>query len=253
VETVFHEAAIPSVPRSIENPVATHLHGAHATLLLLDAARRAGVRRFIFAASSSAYGDVDAATPKAESLPLNPLSPYAATKAAGELYIKAFARCYAMDAVALRYFNVFGPRQDPHSPYSGVIARFCTAFRDGLPVRIFGDGEQSRDFTFVENVVRANLAAAEAPNRLNGCVINVGCGEQTTLNRMAALLVELSGKSQKVERVAARPGDVKHSRADMNAAKTLLGYEPRVRFAEGLAKTWAWYCQNENQVRQTPI
>jgi len=193
VDLVFHEAAIPSVPRSVEDPLAAHRNGAHVTILLLESARQAGVRRLVFASSSSAYGDTPR-LPKHEGMSPTPLSPYAATKVACEQYVRAYALCYQLDTVSLRYFNVFGPRQDPSSQYSGVIARFCLAFcsEDGLT--IFGDGEQSRDFTYVENVVRANLLAACHPHPLRGEAFNVGAGQRTTLNELLALLNQITGQ-----------------------------------------------------------
>jgi len=240
VDVIFHEAAIPSVPRSVKNPVESHLHGAHLTLLLLDAARRHKVRRLIFAGSSSAYGDT-VTLPKVESMLPQPLSPYAASKLAAEYYALVFAQCYELDTVVLRYFNVYGPRQDPNSPYSGVIARFCQAFSNQLPITIFGDGEQSRDFTYISNVVQANLRAARTPTRLGGRVLNIGCGERCTLNAMFSLFNELSGQSLKATYKPTREGDVKHSLADIGLARKLIDYQPECLFREGLAKTLEWY------------
>ncbi len=243
IDVVFHEAAIPSVPRSVEDPVGAHRNGAHATLLLLDGARRAGVRRLVFASSSSAYGDTPR-LPKQEGMLPNPLSPYAATKVACEQYLRAFAHCYPLDTVALRYFNVFGPRQNPSSPYSGVIARFCLAFCRGDPLTIYGDGEQSRDFTCVANVVRANLLAARHPGPLKGDVFNVGAGQRTSLNGLLALFNQITGQQRQATYLPARSGDVRHSLADIERARSVLGYQPAVSLQEGLVQTLAWYRQD---------
>jgi UDP-glucose 4-epimerase len=208
--------------------------------MLLDAARRAGVRRIVYAASSSAYGDT-ATLPKSEDMLPQPLSPYAATKLACEYYMLVFARCYQLDTVALRYFNIFGPRQDPGSTYSGVIARFCLAFAEDLPLTVFGDGEQSRYFTYVDNAVEANLLAARAPERLGGAVLNVGCGERWSLNQMIRALVEITGESRSVTYEPPRAGDVRHSQADLAQIHRRLGHQPVVPFAEGLRRTFEWY------------
>jgi len=245
VEVVFHLAALGSVPRSIENPEATHLAGAHATFLLLDAARKAGVRRLIHASSSSVYGDT-VVLPKVETMPLAPRSPYAASKAACEHYVRAFALVYALDTVALRYFNVFGPRQNPHSPYSAVIAKFCQAYAGCGEIHIHGDGAQSRDFTFVQNAVQANLLAADCPKGLEGQAINVACGERHSLNEMVALLNEISGQKKVAQHGPDRAGDVKHSLADLARARDLLGYRPVVDFKTGLARTLEWYSKGQS-------
>ncbi len=245
INVIFHEAAIPSVPRSVQQPVGAHMNGAHATVLLLDSARQAGVRRLVFAGSSSAYGDTPR-LPKSEDMPPNPLSPYAATKVACEQYLRAFARCYPMDTVCLRYFNVFGPRQDPSSPYSGVIARFCLAFCGGGSMTIFGDGEQSRDFTYVANVVQANLLAAFHPDPLQGEIFNVGAGERTSLNQLVASLNEITGQDRQVEYKPDRPGDVRHSLADIGKARSILKYRPVVTFRAGLEQTLEWYRNDSN-------
>ena len=175
----------------------------------------------------------------------NPLSPYAATKVACEQYLQAYARCYSLDTVSLRYFNVFGPRQDPSSPYSGVIARFCQAYQHGERLSIFGDGEQSRDFTFVRNVVRANLLAARLPQRLGGEVINIGAGQRTSLNHLLALLNEITGQNRQAEYLAARTGDVRHSLADIRKAREVLGYAPETSLKDGLVQTMAWYREGQ--------
>ena len=240
IEVVFHQAAIPSVPRSVDQPLESHLNGTHATLLLLETARQSKVRRFVFAASSAAYGENEA-LPKTEAMLPEPVSPYAATKVASEHYARAFAHCYDLDTVSLRYFNVFGPRQDPSSPYSGVIARFCQCFVRDEPVTIFGDGEQSRDFTYVTNAVEANWLAAVAPHRLGGEALNVGCGDRVTLNHMLATLNELTGQQRKATYGPPRAGDVRHSLADLKRIRERLAYQPRVGFREGLAQTLEWY------------
>lgn len=239
VDAVLHHAALGSVTRSIERPVDTHLHGAHLTMLMLESAREKKVRRFIYASSSSVYGG-EGPFPQREDAPPRPLSPYAATKLAGELYVAAHARSFGMETAALRYFNVFGPRQRADSPYSAVIAKFCTAFRDDLPIAIHGDGEQSRDFTFVENVVHANVLALKAA-KLNGETINIACGESHSLNEMVRVLGDLSGRPKTPAYGSSRPGDVRRSLADITRAATLLAYRPVVDFRTGLARTLAWY------------
>jgi len=243
IDIIFHEAAIPSVPRSVQDPIVSHMAGDHLTLLVLDSARRAGVKRLIYAGSSSAYGDTEV-LPKVETMAPNPRSPYAVSKLAGEYYAAAFARCYSIDTVSLRYFNVFGPRQDENSPFSAVIAKFCSAFKRNEPLVIHADGMQSRDFCHVDNVVSANLLAAFSAQPLKGQVLNIGCGERHTLMQMVELLNELSGETRQPQFAPPRPGDVKHSQADIARAREVLGYEPRVRFKEGLAKTFEWYKRN---------
>ncbi len=243
VEVVFHEAAIPSVPRSVENPKETHRACVEGTFALLNAARRAGVRRVVYAASSSAYGDQET-LPKAEHMRPEPLSPYAAAKLVGEYYCQVWSRVYGFETVALRYFNVFGPRQDPSSQYSGVISRFISALASGERPVIYGDGEQSRDFTYVSNVVDANLRAAET-SRGVGRVVNVATGRQTTLNELLAALKTVTGRSDaEAEYREPRVGDVRHSLADITRARELLGYEPRVDLEEGLQKTLDWWRQS---------
>ncbi len=243
IDVIFHEAAIPSVPRSVQDPISSHLAGDHLTLHVLDSARRAGVKRLIYAGSSSAYGDTEV-LPKVETMAPNPRSPYAVSKLAGEYYAAVFARCYALDTVTLRYFNVFGPRQDENSPFSAVIAKFCAAFKRNEPLTIHADGSQSRDFCHIENVVRANLLAAFSSRALEGQVLNIGCGERHTLMQMVELLNELSGEKRLPQFAPPRPGDVKHSQADISRAREVLGYEPAVKFKEGLAKTFEWYRKN---------
>ena len=243
IDVIFHEAAIPSVPRSVQDPIASHLAGDHLTLLLLDSARMAGVGRLIYAGSSSAYGDTEV-LPKVETMAPNPRSPYAVSKLAGEYYAAVFARCYAIDTVTLRYFNVFGPRQDENSPFSAVIAKFCSAFKRNEALTIHADGTQSRDFCHIDNVVSANLLAAFHPGPLGGQVLNVGCGERHTLIEMVEMLNAISGETRTPSFAPPRPGDVQHSQADIRRASEVLGYAPKVRFKEGLAKTFEWYRKN---------
>jgi nucleoside-diphosphate-sugar epimerase len=242
VEVVFHFAAQGSVPRSVELPMSAHENNATGTLVLLIAARDAGVRRFVYSSSSSAYGDTPT-LPKVETMKPSPLSPYAVSKLAGEHYCAAFARCYGLQTASLRYFNVFGPRQDPKSQYAAVIPATVSRMLRGQRPIIFGDGEQSRDFCFVENVVEANLRAAAAP-KVSGEAMNIGCGERTTLNEMVRLINGRLSTNLAPEYQPARPGDVKHSQADIDEARRLIGYEPRVFFADGLARSIEWYREN---------
>ena len=243
IEIVFHQAAIPSVPRSIDNPRETHRACVEATFALLLAARERGVRRIVYAASSSAYGD-QPTLPKTEEMRPDPLSPYAVAKLVGEYYCQVFTRAYGLETVALRYFNVFGPRQDPSSPYSGVISRFIAALLGGENPVIFGDGEQSRDFTYVANVVGANLRAAQSGKAV-GQVINIANGEQTTLNELLKVMKKITGRDNVwADYREPRTGDVRHSLADISLARELLGYEPRVGLEEGLRKTIEWWRQS---------
>jgi UDP-glucose 4-epimerase len=236
VQVVFHEAAIPSVLRSVENPQATMLAGVQGTTVVLDVARQAGVRRLIFAGSSSAYGDTPT-LPKVETMEARPLSPYASSKLAGEHLMRIFSQLYGIETLTLRYFNVFGPRQDPKSEYAAVIPKFLTAaVRRQRPV-VFGDGEQTRDFCHIDNVVNANLLAAGTARALRGEMVNIACGERTSLNQLLAYLGELSGTPLRPEHRPARPGDVRDSLADIRAARELLGYEPSVDIREGLRRT----------------
>ena len=239
VDIVFHQAAIPSVPRSMEDPQLSFDVNVVGTHHMLMAARDAGVRRFVFAASSSAYGASED-LPKRETMAVLPLSPYAAAKAAGELLAATFYRAFGLPTVSLRYFNVFGPHQDPSNQYAGVIAAFALRMLGGERPIIYGDGTQSRDFTFIENVVHANLLAAEAP-KVQGEVVNIGCGEAIDLNQMVAAFNEVLGTSLEPIYEPPREGDVKHSLADVSAAKKLLGYKPQVRFTDGLRQTIGWY------------
>jgi UDP-glucose 4-epimerase len=239
VEVVYHQAALASVPRSIEAPLDSHAACATGTLVMLDAARKAGARRFVYAASSSCYGDQPTSSKRESDLP-SPLSPYAAAKLAGEMYCLAFHRSYGLETVALRYFNVFGPRQDPHGAYAAVIPRFIDAWLKGERLVLYGDGRQSRDFTYVENVVAGNLLAAESP-RAAGRVLNLASGRSYSLLDLIASLEALLGRAADVRREPARVGDVRDSLADITLARELLGYEPLVDFHEGLRCTLAWY------------
>jgi len=240
-EIVFHQAAIASVPRSLTDPIASHDVNASGTLDLLAAAQRAGVRRLVYAASSSAYGDTPT-LPKVESMRPAPLSPYAVSKLAGELYCQVFAGAYGLETVCLRYFNVFGPRQDPASEYAAVIPRFVTAALAREGVTIYGDGTQSRDFCYIDNTVEANLAASVSP-AASGRVFNVACGLATTLNEVVAIVGQIVGHAVEVTYAPGRIGDVKHSLADIGAAREALGYRAAVSFRQGLERTVAWYAQ----------
>jgi UDP-N-acetylglucosamine/UDP-N-acetyl-alpha-D-glucosaminouronate 4-epimerase len=243
VECVFHEAAIPSVPLSIQDPVEANRAGISGTVQLLVAARDAHVRRFVYASSSAVYGN-SPALPKQEDMPPSPISPYAVTKLAGEFYLQSFAQVYGMETVALRYFNVFGPCQDPTSQYSGVLAIFALKMLAGETPTIYGDGEQSRDFVFIQDVVRANLLASQAlANRVSGKVFNVATGCSVSLNQAASELRHVTGYRGEIRYAAERSGDVKHSLADISSARVNLGYEPQVTFREGLERTVAWYEQ----------
>lgn len=237
VEVVFHQAAIPSVVRSVENPQASMLVGVQGTTVVLDVARHSGVKRVVFAASSSAYGDTPA-LPKVETMAAQPLSPYAASKLAGEHTMKVFSGLYGIETVSLRYFNVFGPRQDPKSEYAAVIPKFITAaIRHERPI-VFGDGEQTRDFCYIDNAVRANLLAANATRKLTGEVVNIACGERTSLNQLIGHIGELAGATLQPEYRPPRAGDVRDSVADIHAARDVLGYEPTVDVRQGLKRTF---------------
>jgi UDP-glucose 4-epimerase len=241
VDYIFHEAAIPSVPRSVLDPLESNRANVDATANLLVAARDAKVKRVVYAASSSAYGDTPT-LPKREDMFPSPISPYAVAKLTGEYYMTSFWRCYGLETVSLRYFNIFGPRQDPTSPYSGVLAKFITQMLSGKQPVILGDGKQSRDFTFVENVVNANVLACQAPaSEVAGRVFNVATGTRIDLNETFLVLKKLTGYNGDVKYEAERAGDVKHSLADMSLAKKHLGYEPTVGFEEGLRRTVEWY------------
>lgn len=239
VDYVIHLAAIPSVPRSVADPLTSNSVNIDGTLKVLLAARDAKVKRVVFAASSAAYGD-HPALPRVESQEPCPLSPYALTKLTGEYYCKIFTQVYGLEAVALRYFNIFGPRQSPDSPYSGVLSLFISAYMERKTPTIFGDGEQSRDFTFIENTVDATIRACTAPDA-PGKVINVGTGERHTLNETIKILNNIFSTQITPLYDAPRTGDVPHSHADISRARKVLGYEPKVRFEEGLKKTVAWF------------
>jgi nucleoside-diphosphate-sugar epimerase len=243
VDYVLHQAAIPSVPRSVAEPVFCHRANVEATLNLLVAARDAGVRRLVFAGSSSVYGNIDT-LPTGEDLPVDPLTPYALQKLIGEQYLKLFTALYGLETVSTRYFNVFGPRQDPSSPYSGVISVFIRALLDGRAPTIHGDGEQTRDFTYVANVVDGVLKACHADG-VAGQVINVATGGRVSLNALFATLQALTGGAMVPVHGPARTGDVRHSQADITRARRLLGYAPTVEFADGLARTLDWARQSQ--------
>src|SRR2546421_3002260 len=240
VEVVFHQAAIPSVPRSVNHPLETHDASVNGTFSLLLAARDRKVRRVVYAASSSVYGD-QAESPKRETMRPDPLSPYAVAKLVGEYYCQVFTRSYGLETVSLRYFNVFGPRQDPGSQYSGVISRFILALESGERPVIYGDGEQTRDFTYISNVVNANLRAAEA-REASGKVFNIANGESVSINEVLETLKKLTGRTEvNAEYAETRPGDVRDSLADLKAAKSVLGYTPAVDLEEGLRLTLDWW------------
>jgi len=242
IDFCLHQGALPSVPRSVDNPAATHQHCLNATFTLLLAARDAGVKRFVYASSSSAYGDTPT-LPKIETMQPQPLSPYAAAKLAGEYYAKVFYEVFGLETISLRYFNVFGPHQDPTSQYAAVIPAFVTAILKDERPTVFGDGLQSRDFTYVDNVVEANLLAAKA-KKTCGEVINIACGQAVTVNETIDTINGLVGKNIKPIYTDPRPGDVKHSLADITLAEKLIGFKPKVSFREGLQKAIGWYREN---------
>jgi UDP-glucose 4-epimerase len=239
VDFVLHQGALPSVPRSIKDPITTNEVNVSGTLNVLNACRETQVKRVVFASSSSVYGDSDV-LPKKESLLPDPISPYATSKLAAEKYCQVFYHSYRLETVCLRYFNVFGPRQDPTSQYSAVIPRFITTAAAGRTLKIYGDGEQSRDFTYVDNVVTANLLACESQG-IGGAAVNIGCQERISLNEIVEYLKEILHKDIQVQYVPARVGDVKHSFADISLASKLLGYVPSIYFLDGLRKTAEWF------------
>lgn len=244
VEYVLHEGALPSVPRSVKDPATSHAVNSQGTLNVLEGARHAGVRRVVYAASSSAYGD-QPGFPRVETMTPKPLSPYAVQKLAGEFYGQSYWRVYGLETVSLRYFNIFGPRQDPASMYAGVVARWIGEMLREEPVSIFGDGETGRDFTYVTNVVQANLKALEADaTNVTGRVFNVACGERHTLNEMFRTLADLTGYKGQPNYGPERAGDVRDSLADVSAARQGFGYAPDVGFEEGLRRTVQWYRQH---------
>src|SRR5438270_5864659 len=243
VDFLLHQAAIPSVPRSVSDPLTSHLANVDGTLSLLLAARDAGVKRVVFAASSSAYGDTPT-LPKREDMVPNPISPYAVQKLAGELYMSSFQRVYGLETVSLRYFNIFGPWQDPSSQYSGVLARFISAMLAGETCTIYGDGEQSRDFTYIDNAVSANLLACSAPaERVSGKTFNVATGTRYSLNQTFEMLASTMGYSKTPRYAEPRSGDVKHSLADISQARQAMGYDPKIDFETGLRRTVSWYSE----------
>ncbi|MDM8007490.1 MAG: SDR family oxidoreductase [Phycisphaerae bacterium] len=242
VEIIFHEGALPSVPKSVADPRSSHDCNINGTFNVLMAARDCGCRRVIYAASSSAYGD-QLESPKRESMRPAPLSPYAVNKLVGEYYLRAFYECYGLETISLRYFNVFGPRQDPKSQYAAAIPAFVSAILNDKPPTIYGDGEQTRDFTYIDNVVHSNMLAAKAP-KLSGEVINVACSESVTVNHTIELINNLLGKNVKPIYTDVRPGDVKHSLADITLARKIIGFEPVVKFDEGLRRAIEWYREN---------
>jgi UDP-glucose 4-epimerase len=241
VDCMFHEAAIPSVPKSVKDPLGSNQANVDGTVHALVAARDAGVKRVVYAASSSAYGDTPT-LPKHEDMTPNPISPYAVAKLASEYYMVSFYRCYGLETVSLRYFNIFGPRQDPTSQYSGVLAKFTTQMLRGEQPTIFGDGSQSRDFTYIDNAVEANLLAAHAPAaKAAGQVFNVATGTRVDLNETCKVLKKLTGYRGEPLYGPERDGDIKHSLADISRAEQALGYKPKVNFEEGLRRTVEWY------------
>ena len=242
IDVVLHQGALPSVPRSVDDPAATHKHCVDATFTLLLAARDTGIKRFVYAASSSAYGDTPT-LPKVETMTPMPLSPYAAAKLVGEYYCSVFYKVFGLETISLRYFNVFGPQQDPASQYAAAIPAFVTAILKDEPPTVYGDGEQSRDFTYIDNVVQANLLAARA-KQTKGQVINVACGEAVTVNAIIDMINELVGKNIKPNYTDPRPGDVKHSLADITLAQKLIGYKTKVPFKQGLKLAINWYRDN---------
>ncbi|MFA5423399.1 MAG: SDR family oxidoreductase [Phycisphaerae bacterium] len=242
IDIVLHQGALPSVPVSVENPAATHRHCVDATVTMLIAARDAKVKRFVYAASSSAYGDTPT-LPKIETMNVKPLSPYAAAKLTGEFYCSAFYSCYGLETISLRYFNVFGPHQDPTSQYAAAIPAFVTSILKDTPPTIYGDGEQSRDFTYIDNVVQANLLAARA-KKTSGEVINIACGDSVTVNQIIDMINKIVGRDVKPNYTDSRPGDVKHSLADITRAQKIIGYKVVVPFETGLEKAIQWYRTN---------
>jgi len=242
VDVVLHQGAVPSVPKSVADPLTTHRHCVDATFTLLLAARDAGIKRFVYAASSSAYGD-SPTLPKVETMPVEPLSPYAVAKLVGEHYCRVFCTVFGLQTVSLRYFNVFGPYQDPTSQYAAAIPAFVTAVLRGVSPVVYGDGEQSRDFTYIDNVVEANLLAARAP-AVHGEVLNIACAERVTVNAVIRWINEALGRDVAPAYVPARPGDVKHSLADISLAKKVIGYRPLIGFKDGLLASIDWYRNN---------
>lgn len=252
VDVVFHVAALPSVPRSMADPIGTHEANVNGTVNLLEAGRRAGVRRLVYSSSSSAYGDTPV-LPKVESMEPLPRSPYAAAKLSGELYTLAYARAGLIEGVALRYFNIFGPRQDPNGPYAAIIPLVFRAAITGSPITLFGDGRQTRDFTFVDNAVDANLLAAQRDGaRVSGHVVNVGAGSRTSLLELVAMVEEVTGAPVNVRHAPDRPGDVRDSQAGLARAESVLGYQPAIGVREGIRRLWTWYTANPHALESVP-
>ena len=242
IDIVLHQGALPSVPRSVDDPAATHKHCVDATFTLLLAARDAGIKRFVYASSSSAYGDTPT-LPKVETMFANPLSPYAVAKLVGEYYCSVFYKVFGLETISLRYFNVFGPHQDPTSQYAAAIPAFVTAILKDEPPTVYGDGEQSRDFTYIDNVVEANLLAARA-EKTAGEVINIACGEAVTVNEIIGMINGIVGRDIKPKYEPMRPGDVKHSLADITLAEKTISFKPIVPFKDGLELAIDWYRKN---------
>lgn len=242
IEIVLHQAAVPSVPKSMADPVTSHRANVDGIFNMLLASRDAGVRRFVMAASSSSYGETPE-LPKRETMPVCPISPYGANKAIGEIYCYAFYKSFGLQTVALRYFNVFGPRQDPNSQYAAAIPAFLACLLKGEPPTVYGDGEQSRDFSHVENIIQANLKAAEVAET-HGEVLNIACGAQVTVNEVIHMMNDLIGTSIEPIYEPERPGDIKHSWADVSLAREVIGFEPVVQFREGLERAFQWYKEN---------
>ena len=241
VDVILHQGALPSVPRSVKDPRTSHESNVNGTFNVLEGARAAGVKRVVYAASSSAYGN-QPGFPRVETMTPEPIAPYPVQKLAGELYMQSYWRVYGMETVCLRYFNIFGPRQVPDSPYSGVMAKFCLQMLRGEQPVILGDGEQGRDFTYIDNAVQANLLAAKVPaEKCAGRVFNIACGERHTLNETYGLLAGMLGHEDPPQYGPARAGDVRDSLADISAAREALGYAPTVGFEEGLRRTAEWY------------
>ena len=252
VDVVFHQAAIPSVPRSVADPRTSHCANLDGTFEVLEAARTAGVRRVIYAASSSAYGD-GPGLPRVETMLPHPVSPYAVQKLAGEFYLRSFAAVFGMETVSLRYFNIFGPRQRGDSPYSGVMAKFAASMLAGQQTVIFGDGEQTRDFTYISNAVDANVMASIADaERVSGRVFNVGCGEQHSLLELHSMMEAILRSGSMPAFAPPRAGDVRDSLASIDAAREAFGYHPRVSFADGVRRTCEWYAQQWNPTMDNP-
>jgi nucleoside-diphosphate-sugar epimerase len=239
VSYVLHQAAIPSVPRSMKEPLRVNQSNVMGTLTVLESARRHGVKRVVFASSSSVYGDSES-LPKHEDMPLSPKSPYAVTKVVGEQYCRLYNSVFEVPVAVLRYFNVFGPKQDESSYYAGVICKFTNALLNEREVVVYGDGEQSRDFTYISNVVSANLSACTSEDAA-GAIVNIGGGDRTTINELVAILSEITGVKATVEHTDPQPGDVRHSKADITRARELLGFEIGVGLRDGLERTVAWY------------